>query len=441
MTQDDSGPIGPDPATLGPGRWHLRAGLLIDGQGSEPLPDAVVAVEDGRIAAVGRAVAFGRSLDPARTVAFPEQVVMPGMVDCHAHPTRPADSRSPDEQLSVPDEMLALTAVHQLTRHLRSGVTTVRDCNARGQTMFWVREAIQRGYFPGPRLLLAGRAITHSRGHGHWAGGTADTLDEIRKQVRILVAEGADFIKMMASGGGSGGIPYLAAYTTEELRAGVDAAHALERRTLAHSRATQAIENCVDAGIDVIAHLEFLSPGRIVNMGGAGAPTGLPLIDERVAEKVAASPAFLDLNPQSSGWDTLLMLRRKRDDEGLTPSEDSQLRNLEAYFDHFIPVMNYLYRLGLVDRMGFGSDAGPYDTEFGHLEYNVHIARLSGLSPMESLQVVTRNAARLCGVGDQVGTVEAGKDADLLVLDGNPLEDVENLTRVAAVFKSGVRVA
>jgi imidazolonepropionase-like amidohydrolase len=363
------------------------------------------------------------------------------MVDCHSHATRPADCRSPDEQLSVPDEMLALTAVHQLTRHLKSGVTTVRDCNARGQVMFWVREAIQRGYFPGPRLQLAGRAITHSRGHGHWAGGVADTLDEIRKQVRVLVAEGADFVKMMASGGGSGGMPFLAAYTTEELRAGVEAAQALERRTLAHSRATQEIENSVDAGIDVIAHLEFLSPGRIVDMGGAGAPTGLPMIDERVAEKVARSTAYLDLNPQSSGWDTLLRLRAKRDDEGLTTSEQAQLGSLDAYFDHFIPVMNYLYRLGLVDRMGFGSDAGPYDTEFGHLEYNVHIARLSGLSSMESLLVVTRNAARLAGLDDQIGTIVPGKEADLLVLDADPLQNVDNLTRVAAVFKGGERVA
>jgi imidazolonepropionase-like amidohydrolase len=420
----------------------LRAGLLIDGQGGAPLPDAIVAVEDGRIVAVGSIEVFGSALDSgARIVDFSGHVLMPGMVDCHAHPTRPSDCCSPDEQLSVPDEMLALTAVSQLTRHLRSGVTTVRDCNARGQVSFWVREAIQRGYIVGPRLQLAGRAVTHSRGHGHWAGGTADTLDEIRKQVRILVAEGADFIKLMASGGGSGGIPYLAAYTTEELRAGVEAAHALERRTLAHSRATQAIENCVDAGIDVIAHLEFLSPGQIVDMGGAGAPTGLPLIDERVAEKVAKSPAFLDLNPQSSGWDTVLRLRKKCDDEGLTPSEQTQLANLDAYFDHFIPVMNYLYRLGLADRMGFGSDAGPYDTEFGHLEYNVHLARLSGLSPMESLQTVTRNAARLAGLESVVGTIEAGKDADLLLLAANPLDDVENLTHVTAVFKSGARVA
>ena len=90
--------------------------------------------------------------------------------------------------------------------------------------------------------------------------------------------------------------------------------------------------------------------------------------------------------------------------------------------------------------MGFGSDAGPFDIEFGHLEYNVHLARKAGLSPMESLQAVTRNAARLCGLHDRVGTLDVGKDADLLVLDADPLEDEQNLTRVAAVYKSGVRV-
>jgi imidazolonepropionase-like amidohydrolase len=443
MTQDDSAGSGSRAGGQSgqSGRWYLRAGLLIDGSGGQPLQDGVVAVEGNKIVAVGPAAQFGTLLGHAGTQVVTAPVAMPGLIDCHSHATRPADSRSPDEQLSVPDEMLALTAVHQLTRHLKSGVTTVRDCNARGQVMFWVREAIRRGFFPGPRLQVAGRAVTHSRGHGHWAGGAADTLDEIRKQIRILVAEGADFIKMMASGGGSGGIPYLPAYTTEEVRAGVEAAHALERRTLAHARATQAIENCVDAGIDVIAHLEFLSPGELVDMGGAGAPTGLPKIDERVAEKVARSSAYLDLNPQSSGWDTLLVLRRKKSDQGLSTAEQAQLVALDAYFDHFIPVMNYLYRLGLVDRMGFGSDAGPYDTEFGHLEYNVYIARLSGLSPIESLQTVTRNAARLAGLDSIVGTIESGKEADLLLLDADPLADVENLTRVAAVYKGGIQVA
>ena len=189
--------------------------------------------------------------------------------------------------------------------------------------------------------------------------------------------------------------------------------------------------------MDAIAHVEFLSPGEIVDMGNAGAPTGLPKFDPRVGEKIARSNAFLDLNPQSSGWDTVVLLRTKPE---LSCAEAEQLRKLERYFDHFLPVIGALRDLGLADRMGFGSDAGPFDTEFGHLEYNVHLARRAGLTPMESLQAVTRNAARLCGLIDYVGTLEPGKDADLLVVDGNPLEDEQNLTRVRAVYKSGLRV-
>jgi imidazolonepropionase-like amidohydrolase len=419
----------------------LRVGLLIDGNGGAPVRDAIVQVEDGQIRAVGRVEEFGTSADTAEDVGA-TRVLMPGLVDCHAHPTLFPDHQPFEVQLQAPDEMLALTAVRQLTVHLRSGVTTVRDCAARGETMFWVREAIRRGYFRGPRLQLAGRAITHSAGHIHWAGGVADTPDEIRRTVRVLVAQGADVIKLVASGGGTkGGIPYLASYTVDELRVGVETAHALQRPTVAHARATQSIENCVDAGIDTIAHVEFLSPGEIVDMGNAGAPTGLPKFDRRVAEKLAASPAYLDLNPQSSGWDTVVWLRRKQaDGEPLSCAEAEQLHKLERYFDHFLPVIGALRDLGLADRMGFGSDAGPFDTEFGHLEYNVHLARLAGLTPMESLQTVTRNAARLCGLADRVGTIDVGKDADFLQLEADPLQDEQNLTRVAAVYKSGVRI-
>src|SRR5215207_5277400 len=335
-------------------RW-VRTDLLIDGNGGAPLRDAAIEIDGGRIARVGRAEDFGSALGAGPVLDHSGHVVMPGLVDCHAHPTLYPDRQSFEVQLQAPDEMLALTAVYELTRHLKSGVTTVRDCAARGQVMFWVREAIQRGYFPGPRLQLAGRAITHSRGHIHWAGGVADTADEIRRQGRVLVAEGADCIKVVASGGGTkGGIPYLASYAVEELRVAVEAAHALGRRTVAHARATQSIENCVDAGIDTIAHVEFLAPGAIVDMGGAGAPTGLPMLDPRVAEKLAASPAFLDLNPQSSGWDTLVLFKQKVDSgEGLTAAEQAQKASLNAYFDHFIPVIGALREMGLVDRMGF----------------------------------------------------------------------------------------
>jgi imidazolonepropionase-like amidohydrolase len=160
-----------------------------------------------------------------------------------------------------------------------------------------------------------------------------------------------------------------------------------------------------------------------------------------VADKLAASPAYLDLNPQSSGWDTVVLLRCKQvRGEPLSAQEEKQLRNLTTYFDAFLPVIGRLRNMGLVDRMAFGSDAGPFDTEFGHMEYSVHLARLAGLSPMESLQVVTRNPARLMGLDSTIGTVGPGHKADLLVLDADPLSDPQNLRRVAAVFKSGVRV-
>jgi imidazolonepropionase-like amidohydrolase len=148
------------------------------------------------------------------------------------------------------------------------------------------------------------------------------------------------------------------------------------------------------------------------------------------------------LNPQSSGWDTLVLFKQKvARGEDLTAAELAQQASLNAYFDHFIPVISALREMGLVDRMGFGSDAGPFDTEFGHMEYSVEIARLAGLSPMESLQVVTRNPARLMGLDDKVGTIDPGKEADLLILAENPLEDVGNLTGVLAVLKAGERVA
>src|SRR5579859_7993170 len=225
-------PLMRDHLPPGGGGFSLRVGLLIDGNGGLPVRDAMIEVIDGRIARLGRAEEFGTRAERAAD-AGAERVLMPGLVDCHAHPTLFPDRQPFEVQLQAPDEMLALTAVRQLTVHLRSGVTTVRDCAARGQTMFWVREAIRRGYFPGPRLQLAGRAITHSAGHIHWAGGVADTPEEIRRNVRVLVAEGADVIKLVASGGGTrGGIPYLASYTVDELRVGVEAAHALERPTV-----------------------------------------------------------------------------------------------------------------------------------------------------------------------------------------------------------------
>jgi imidazolonepropionase-like amidohydrolase len=232
-------------------------------------------------------------------------------------------------------------------------------------------------------------------------------------------------------------VPTQACYDTAQLESAVAAAHEHGLSIVAHCRAADAIELCAKTGIDVIAHLEFLRPGPIEDFGG-GAPTAIPRYDARIGEAVAASGAFLDLNPHSSGWDTLLRLRSAS--EPLSCHQRGLLRSLESYFDGMLDVIGQLASLGLADRMSFGSDAGPFDTEFGHPDYNVVLARLSGLSPAESLQVITRNAASSMGLGDEIGTIEVGKRADLVFVPGDPQSDPRVLASPRWVMRSGAFV-
>src|SRR5262249_48881475 len=161
-----------------------------------------------------------------------------------------ADRRTYEQMVLDPDEMMALVSVRNLQRHLASGVTTLRDNGGRNRVTFIVREAINRGYFVRPRLPLSGPPQTPRHGHFHWCNGVADGPDAIRAAVRQLVAEGADHIKIMASGGATAGnIPYYPSYSAAELQVAVDAAHVLGRLTTAHCRAKQSMINAVEAGL------------------------------------------------------------------------------------------------------------------------------------------------------------------------------------------------
>ena len=166
---------------------------------------------------VGPSTSFGSALDSAEHVP----VLMPGLIDTHAHVTLPSDRLGILEQLRASDAQLTITAVRQATRHLHSGYTTIRDCGARGTVAFEVREAFEKDVVADPRLLVCGRAITPSGGHLSCLGSAADTHHEIREQVRILGSQGADAIKLIASGGSTGGDPYRASYTAAELAVGL----------------------------------------------------------------------------------------------------------------------------------------------------------------------------------------------------------------------------
>jgi imidazolonepropionase-like amidohydrolase len=422
-------------------RRYLRAARIVSAGPAGLIQDGVVALEGTKIVTVGRAADMAHVLESGALEHFPDATILPGMVDAHAHLTLAADRRTYEQMSLDPDEMMALVSVRNLQRHLASGVTTLRDNGGRNRVTFIVREAINRGYFIGPRLLLSGRPVTHSFGHFYWCNGVADGADAIRAVVRQLVAEGADHIKIMASGGATAGnIPYYPSYTADELRVAVEAAHTLGRLTTAHCRAKQSMINAVEAGLDCIEHAEFLTPGEIREYGTGIASSGVMRYDERVTDQLLRAGTFISFTLQAGGYDSLVELRAKRAGERLTPEDESRWGALESYYEMKLDIFRQLLRDGALPRLVVSSDAGPFDCEFGRMAYGLELAVQGGMTPSQAIEAATRVAAEACGIAGLLGTVEPGKEADLFIVRGDPLEDIRRVADVAAVYKAGRQV-
>jgi len=302
-------------------------------------------------------------------------------------------------------------------------------------------EGDRRGYFVGPRLLLSGRPVTHRYGHFYWCNGEADGLEAIRAVVRQLVAEGADHIKIMASGGATAGnIPYYASYTAEELRVAVETAHGLGRLTTAHCRAKQSMINALEAGLDCIEYGEFLVPGDIVEYGAGVSSSGIMQYDPHVTERILTQGTFVSFTFQAGGYDSLVELRAKRASDRLSPAEERRREALERYYEMKLGIFASLLADGMLPRLVVSSDAGPFDCEFGRMHYGMELAVAGGMTPLQAIEAATSVAARACGVAELTGSLEPAKEADLLVVNGNALDDVRCLADVAAVYKGGLKV-
>ena len=422
-------------------RRYIRAARVVTAGARGTIEDGAVVVDGSRIATVGPAAEVLARVPAAAVEAYSDGTLLPGLIDAHAHLTLAGDRRTYEQMVLDPDEMMALVSVWNLQRHLACGVTTLRDNGGRNRVTFVVREAIDRGYFVGPRLLLSGRPVTHRHGHFYWCNGVADGLEAIRATVRQLVAEGADHIKIMASGGATAGnIPYYASYGADELRAAVETAHGLGRLTTAHCRAKQSMINALDAGLDCIEHAEFLVPGQVVEYGAGVSSSGVMEYDDRVTERLLRQNTFVSYTFQAGGYDTLVELRAKQDRERLTRDETTRRDALESYYEMKLGIFGRLLHDGMRPRLVISSDAGPFDCEFGRMHYGMELAVQAGLSPLQAIEAATSIAARACGVAELTGTVEPGKEADLLVVQGNPLADIRHMADVAAVYKGGLKV-
>lgn len=424
----------------------IRANRVFTTTQISPIQDGVVILDGETITRAARYDDVKEELKSAGTkvLDYGDATIMPGMVDAHCHMTLAGDARTYEQMTLDPDEMMSLVSLSNLQRHLASGVTTVRDNGGRNRIVFVVREAAKRGYILAPRMLLSGRPITHSYGHFYWCNGVADSEDEIRTAVRTLVAEGADHIKIMASGGATAGnIPYYPSYTQRELSVAVDAAHALGRLTTAHCRAKDSMTWAAEAGLDCIEHGEFLVPGELIEFGGGVASSGRMVYDPAVAAVLAQHGQFISFTMQAGGYDTLLALRERFETSPahLDPQDRGRLSALEAYYDMKLEVFARLREEGFTERLVISSDAGPFDTSFSGLQHGMELAAKSGMPTHEILNACTSVAAQACGVGDTVGSLQPGFQADIVVVDGDPLTDIKAMRSVKAVYLAGRLVA
>ena len=409
----------------------IQAARLFDGSNGATQPDQAVWITDGRIRAVGPTPAIRQQAPPdSQVIDLGDACLAPGLIDSHTHLSLAGDGRPYAAMFSESDEMMALIGAMNLRKHLAAGITTIREHGARNKVGFVLKEGVQRGYIPGPRMQVSGRPITCTGGHFHFCNEVADGEDEIRKSVRRLVHEGADYIKIMASGGGTAGtIPGRANYSVAELHAAVHEAHHFHRLTAAHCRAKESMVRAVEAGIDLMEHAEFLDPDDQLRF------------DPKLAEMMVESGIWISPTLQAwTNYPRIVELRTQRDAGQLAAQGEATLQALEARAETRLVVMRQMLEYNLRHRIVPGTDSGVGSLAFGHLDYDLQLLVQVGFTPAEALLSATRISAEACGLADELGTIQAGKVADLVAFAGDPTRDIGVVSQVVAVFQAGQRV-
>ena len=377
----------------------LRCEKAILGNG-EAIENAILLIEGSKIIAVGDKSSVDIPKD-AEEIDVQGGFVLPGLIDAHIHlAIGPGENYV--EQFKSSDGVHLATGVVNARSALDSGVTTVRDLGARNRVAFDLREAERTGLILSPRILVCGRSITMTGGHFHYCNAEADGYEEVRKAARQLLKEGADFIKIMTSGGGTVDTRRdLPSYSTEEIRGAVDAAHTVGKTVTAHCHATQSIINSVEAGVDVIEHCSFMEPdGR----GGVKQE-----FREDVAEEIVKKGIYVDnlLNP-------------RQEDYGRLKCSFKNFRRFKKLNAKILP----------------GTD-GLKPLQTGLMPLALEMWVKGGASPMEAIMATTKVSAEAIQLEDLIGTIEPGKEADLVVVGSDPLKNIAALRDTKMIMKAG----
>jgi imidazolonepropionase-like amidohydrolase len=393
----------------------IHAGRVLDVKTGNTLTGQAIVIEGDKIVSVGPASAAKAPAD-AEIIDLPNATVLPGLIDAHTHLTFDVNSVGyASLGISVPREALIGAKNARVT--LLAGFTTVRNVGASGYSDVALRDAINDGDVPGPRMLVSGPALGITGGHcdenllpfefHYQAEGVADGIEAVQHKVREVIKYGADVIKICATGGvmSKGDDPNASQYTLEEMKAIVAEAHRLGRKVAAHAHGAEGVRWASIAGVDSIEHGHLMDSESIATIK----KNGTYLVP------------------------TLYLMDWNRENLAKRNAPDYVVKKMQLVMGHGESIMKEAFAAGL--KVGLGTDAAVYPHGLNAHELGVYV-RL-GMTPLQAIQTATVNDADLLGWSNKVGTIEAGKWADLVAVDGDPLKDVTTLEHVKFVMKGG----
>jgi imidazolonepropionase-like amidohydrolase len=397
-----------------PARTLIRTGHVLDVKtGAEPAAQTIIVTGD-RITAIAPTASTPKQAGDTE-IDLTKYTVMPGLIDVHTHLTM-ANNFDPYFELSMTPAKEAIIGVENAKVTLEAGFTTVRNVGANDYTDVALRDEINAGHIPGPHMQVSGPALGITGGHMdenllpyeyHIHGeAVADGIPAVQHQVRENIKYGADLIKIGATGGvlSKGDDPQASQYTLEEMQAIVADAHRLGRKVAAHAHGAQGILWASEAGVDSIEHGSYLNDEGIAMMKQKGT--------------YLVPTAYLIDWMQQYG--------------NLPPFYQQKMKDVSA-----VEKQNAIKAIKAGVKIALGTDAAVYPHGLNAHEVDVYVNQF-GMSPLQGIQTGTINAADLMGWTDKVGTLEPGKWADIIAIDGDPLKDVKLLQHVNFVMKSGV---